>query len=216
MKYRELLFADVAAGFGYRRCRKNTYRRPVENSLSHFIYTTRFNSGDHFHVRCGIRYNSAELFGYKMFTERGFLTLTNPEKDKWNCNMTFSFGALAGWSPRSSLILSSMSEPEFSDRIERDFENYLTPILARVNSAPEFLEFVYNDAPPFTWDRANSAIRAAQVLFLSRELGRDLDEVHKYLLKFEVNIRAQLPKLNDDPRAYLAMVMAEIGAARRS
>lgn len=211
---KESVITNAVAELKYERIKRFTYRAIWSTSdVEHLLFFSLWGTPKNFLAAdFGVRNKSAEAFGTECVHAFGgpiYQLMKNDEET--DCFMKFSLGKLARWEPRSSLKVREVSGTELTDKIKTDVHYRLVPLISRITSLDDLLSLLLKDAEPFSWMYVNSAIRVAQIVYLSRVLGMDLGEIRVSLRPFGRELVSSIPK-GADPASYIDRVLEHVEA----
>jgi hypothetical protein len=201
------------AELGYLRLKKRTYRASWSSTdVEHFLFFSLYGGGNYLECDFGLRNPSAERFAIeclKLFAGPIFQDVRFDSR--FDCHMRFSLGMSAGWPSRSSLVISKMSGAALADKVKYDVRNVLFPVVRSVLSTADLFSFLVRDDESSRWLRVSGAIRAAQIVYLGRQLGMETTELkaklQPYLKEIGANIGGNAPGDRVSPSVFLAKVL---------
>ena len=169
---------------GYVRLKRLTYRASWSSTdIEHFLFGSVLRGGDGFLCDFGIRNPEAEQFALeclKLFSAPPLREVRfNP---RYDCSNLFPLGKWAGWSIGWTLTISEFSETAFADKVKGDVERLLLPVVRSILSPADLFSILSKNIEPCSWvTLAGGPLRAAQVVYLGRQLGVTTGELRSML-----------------------------------
>jgi hypothetical protein len=198
---------------GYVRLKRVTYKASWSSTdVEHFLFATLFAGGDRFLCDFGIRNPGAEQFALeclKLFSAPRLRDVRfNP---RYDCSNRFPLGKWAGWSIGATLTISAFPEAAFADKVKGDVEHLLLPIVRPIRSPADLSSVLSKNVEPCSWVTVGGVLRAAQVVYLGRQLGVTTSELRSMLQPYLKQIGGSLGRDEtgewQSPTAFLENVL---------
>jgi hypothetical protein len=202
------LIVELATGLepiGFVKVDKILFRAARgERTIEHFIELNLFGSPVN-NVACdyGLRsllalefaLSSLKLYGGEVYNRLG-----------WKLpvfNVRCQVGRSCNWSPRSSLRISDYGIKALVEKAVTDIGAVITPGAGGVVSLESYCDTLIADGGLFPWITCNAAMRAAEYIFVSRQLGKPEQAVASALQRYtEIDIKSGLDR-GVDPNEFI-------------
>jgi hypothetical protein len=208
----ETLVTAALAEFGYARLKRLVYKASWSvHEIEHFLFFSLYGKPKVFLTSdFGVRNTGAQAFGTRSVEAYGgevYRCIGQEEREQ--CYMRFPLGKLAGWKPRWSLAVPSMSDEDLVATIKEAVGNRLFPVIRDVTNIGRLLTLLVSDEEPVRWLHVNGAMRAAQIVYLARDLGLTANEIRLMLKPREGEIGEHLARAKIDPASYIDQVIQD-------
>jgi hypothetical protein len=204
---------------GYSRVRRLAYQATWSTpAVEQFLFFSLYGKPKEFLTgEFGFRNTEAQDFGVRCVQTYGSEIYSLLEQEKnIKCYMRFSLGGVAGWSPRGSLDVRSVSEEELAATIKAAVHDKLFPLVRSVTTLDRLLTLLIRDEEPVRWLHVNGAMRAAQIAFLARTFGMSRADVLSILAPHAKAIGTNLVRAKVDIATYIERVIDDSEEAVQS
>lgn len=183
--FEDKLMQKELAAIGYDRFRKYIYRASWSTGeVEHFLYFSK-DSRQYFSAEFGLRNPDADQFGVETMVKYGHSNFQAwaKQRDAMTCSMTFEFDRFDKLSRNSwpRVRLPEISGHDLANLVTGFIRQNLLPIFANVTDLQNYLAFLLVDREPHPWFASIRMIRAAQVVAVSAQLGRNHAEIREFL-----------------------------------
>jgi len=205
---REAVINSVLSEQGYSRVSSMLFRLTNSNDDVEHLFSYSFWGADRAALRCdfGFLNNKAEDFAIRCVRLYGGPVYRH---SKWSYyTMSFSFGKLAGWDPRSSLWFP-MSDDVLAERVRTGLQTKLFPLIKNASDLKGLFCLLCTDVEPFRWLYVNGAIRVAQICWLAKKMHLDDKQMYELISSYKAELGASLVR-GIEPQEYITNIIAEV------
>lgn len=184
----------------YKRVKRFVYKASWASSdVEHFLYLDTYGPPGHPGVNLtadfGFRNPQSEEFSVKCVKEYGgtlYQVLRhNPLTD---CKMRFSFANLHDPQKRWAILIPKISPIELAQQFSQEVRDVVLPVVRAITTLRGLHERLLSDQAPCGWLMTNGAIRAANIIDLSKRLSFDENTIRASLAPHSRWIEKDLAK----------------------
>jgi hypothetical protein len=164
---------DVLLFFGYQRVRKFIYKATWSSpDVEHFLYLDKVHGRKMmFTARYGIRNPRSDAFAVHCIRKYGnelLRTMLRYDAEV-NCMMNFEFWIFSG--EVTPWMIDLENSTLAAETLQCAIKEHLIPLIGNVTTLKSLRDFLLQDIRKVGWTYVNGALRAAQVVSVSRQVG---------------------------------------------
>jgi hypothetical protein len=191
---------------GYTRVYEGVYRYLWGSpDVEHFLYLDRYGN-DLERLKCdfGFRNRGAQKFGLEMVTRYGGSIYKLLKTNDTDCFMRFPFWGI----PAAASIKYWRTDD--TTAVVQDLNCHIVPFVRSLRDRDALFFLLVDDREPCPWIAVNGAMRAAQIAYLGKILGRDAASINQAVQSRKAYVTRDLEP-GSDPDEFLEAVISDAG-----